>query len=335
MPPPLHFKGNCAIICPGMNEAAVIAENLTKRFGDFTAVDDISFTVRKGEIFGFLGPNGSGKTTTIRMILGLLRPSSGRITVLGHDAARETAAVRRRAGYMSQKFSLYPELTVAENLRFFGVTYGLDDKRLLARQTDVLRLIGLVGHENQLTRNLPGGWKQRLALGAALLHEPEILFLDEPTAGVDPVSRREFWDLLYDLAAQGITIFVTTHYMDEAEHCHHLAFIYQGRIIAQGMPHLLKETTLMGDVWGIDCDQPEAALSLLRKAIGRGELPATEVALYGSLLHILVPNGAAIETQASSLLAAQGIHIREMAPITPSLEDVFVFLIKQYSVPGR
>jgi len=317
-----------------MNDYAIIAENLTKRFGAFTAVDNISFTVRKGEIFGFLGPNGSGKTTTIRMILGLLRPSSGRIVVLGHDATQETAAIRRRAGYMSQKFSLYPELTVMENLRFFGVTYGLNGERLRARQTAILRLIGLVGHENQLTRNLAGGWKQRLALGAALLHEPEILFLDEPTAGVDPVSRREFWDLLYTLAAQGTTIFVTTHYMDEAEHCHHLAFIHQGRIIAQGTPHLLRETRLAGKVWEMDCDQPEAALSLLRKAINKRELPATEIALYGSLLHIFVPDGAAIEAQVDRLLAAQGIQIREMAPITPSLEDVFVFLIKQHPTQG-
>ncbi len=308
--------------------SAVVAQNLTKRFGDFTAVDNISFTVQKGEIFGFLGPNGSGKTTTIRMILGLVRPTAGRIQVLHYDVAQEAAAIRKRAGYMSQKFSLYPELTVAENLRFFAGAYGVRGERFLQRQAAILEMAGLRGHEKQLTRNLSGGWKQRLALGAAILHEPEILFLDEPTAGVDPVSRRAFWDLLYDLAATGTTIFVTTHYMDEAEHCQTLAFIYQGNIIAQGTPQLIKEARLHGDVLEIDCRQPETAVSLLRQAAADKSLNLQEVALYGSLLHVIATDAAGQEPAIAAYLTARGISIQGMARIAPSLEDTFVSLVK-------
>ncbi len=313
-----------------MNEtSAVLAQNLTKRFGDFTAVDNISFTVQPGEIFGFLGPNGSGKTTTIRLILGLLRPTAGRIQVLGYDATREAGAIRRRAGYMSQKFSLYPELTVAENLRFFAGAYGVTGERFQKRQASILEMAGLRGHEDQLTRNLSGGWKQRLALGAAILHQPEILFLDEPTAGVDPLSRRAFWDLLYDLAAAGTTIFVTTHYMDEAEHCHTLAFIYQGQIIAHGTPQLLKETRLHGDVLELDCDRPEAGMAILKQVLKESVLPLSEVALYGSLIHVIAPGVVNLQPAIAGLLAEQGVHVQSMARIAPSLEDIFVSLVKR------
>src|SRR5512139_1949185 len=209
---------------------AIETDNLSKRFGNFRAVDGVTFSVRRGSIFGFLGPNGAGKTTTMRILLGLLAPSSGQAQVLGYDVAHRPRAVKKRIGYMSQRFSLYDDLTVGENLRFYGRTYGLDNHRLNERVRFVLDMAGLVGRDRLRARELSGGWRQRLALGTAILHEPELVFLDEPTAGVDPVSRRSFWDLLYRLARGGTTIFVTTHYMDEAEQCHRLAFIYQGRI---------------------------------------------------------------------------------------------------------
>ena len=224
------------------NNHAVEAIDLTKRFGDFTAVDGVSFTVGRGTIFGFLGPNGAGKTTTIRMLLGLLRPTSGSATVLGFDIVKQTDEVKRRIGYMSQRFSLYDDLTVDENLNFYGRTYGVRGKDLRQRKAFVLEMAGLEGRERELTRNLSGGGTQRLALGTAIIHEPEMLFLDEPTAGVDPISRRAFWDLLYDLAEGGTTIMVTTHYMDEAEHCQKLAFIQRGKIVARGSPGDIKYT---------------------------------------------------------------------------------------------
>jgi ABC-2 type transport system ATP-binding protein len=231
-----------------VSEHAVEVVNLTKKFGDFTAVDGVSFTIRRGEIFGFLGPNGAGKTTTIRMLLGLLRPTSGAARVLGFDVTRQPEEIRKRIGYMSQRFSLYQDLTVNENLDFYGRTYGVRGERLKARKQFVIEMAGLKGRERELTRNLSGGWKQRLALGAAILHEPEMLFLDEPTAGVDPISRRAFWDLLYGLAGGGTTILVTTHYMDEAEHCETLAFIHGGRIVAQGSPAVIKMDKMRGEV---------------------------------------------------------------------------------------
>ncbi len=224
--------------------------SLTKLFDSFVAVDHVTFSVRRGEIFGFLGPNGAGKTTTIRMLLGLLKPTSGTAAVLGFDIVRQTHEVKKRIGYMSQRFSLYDDLTVDENLNFYGRTYGVRGRRLQARKEFVLQMAGLNGREAELTRNLAGGWKQRLALGAAIIHEPEMLFLDEPTAGVDPISRRSFWHLLYDLAEEGTTIMVTTHYMDEAEHCQNLAFIQGGRIVAQGSPAVIKDTKMRGQVLG-------------------------------------------------------------------------------------
>lgn len=310
---------------------AVQADKITKRFGDFVAVNNISFEVHAGEIFGFLGPNGSGKTTTIRMILGLLQPTAGRIMVLGQDVAAggEAASIRRRVGYMSQRFSLYPELTVAENLRFFARAYGVTGERFRQREAEILRMAGLEGRQDQQTGTLAGGWKQRLALGAAILHEPEILFLDEPTAGVDPISRRAFWDLLYDLAAAGTTIFVTTHYMDEAEHCHRLAFIYRGEIIAQGAPTEVRRAGLQGQVLEIDCREPERAMVLLREASAAGLLVVHELAFHGALIHAIGESATTIAAAVSQILSGNGILVESIEPVESSLEDVFVSLVKR------
>jgi len=301
------------------NPIAVTTNELTKQFDSFTAVNKVSFNVRTGEIFGFLGPNGSGKTTTIRMLLGLLRPTSGSATVLGYDVTRHTEAIRQRAGYMSQRFSLYNDLTVLENLRFYGRTYGVRGRKLRERERFILEMAGLTGRERELTKNLSGGWKQRLALGAALVHEPDILFLDEPTAGVDPVSRRVFWDLLYDLAAGGTTIFVTTHYMDEAEQCHRLAFIHRGRIVARGTPAEIKEQQMRGQVLEVDCDHTELALPALRQLGG-----FDEIALYGAHIHAVAAGIAAREAEIRQALHAAGVTIQALTVIPPSLEDVFI-----------
>jgi ABC-2 type transport system ATP-binding protein len=306
------------------NNHAVEAVELTKKFGDFTAVDRVSFTIDRGTIFGFLGPNGAGKTTTIRMLLGLLRPTSGAATVLGFDIVKQTDEIKRRIGYMSQRFSLYDDLTVDENLNFYGRTYGVRGKHLRARKAFVLEMAGLVGRERELTRNLSGGWKQRLALGTAIIHEPEMLFLDEPTAGVDPISRRAFWDLLYDLAEEGTTIMVTTHYMDEAEHCQGLAFIQHGRIVAYGSPLGIKETEMRGQVLEIDCDRPELAIPALRE-MGAFE----EVALYGAQIHAVAADVEALKPQIEEKLAEAGVELRTMDVIAPSLEDVFISSVRR------
>jgi ABC-2 type transport system ATP-binding protein len=302
-----------------MDEFAVEVEELTKTFGHFTAVDGVTFDIRRGEIFGFLGPNGAGKTTTIRMLLGLLRPTSGCASVLGYDIERQAEEIRRHIGYMSQRFSLYRDLTVGENLDFYGRTYGVRGERLRQRKRFVIEMAGLKGRERELTRNLSGGWKQRLALGAAILHEPEMLFLDEPTAGVDPISRRAFWDLLYELAEGGTTIFVTTHYMDEAEHCQDLAFIHNGRIIAQGPPAAIKLDKMDGQVLEIDCARPDRAIEVLRKMEG-----FEEVALYGALIHVVAPGISEYTPRIAEALADAGVPVRAMDVIAPSLEDVFI-----------
>ena len=301
------------------NGLAVEVRGLVKRFGDFTAVDRIDFTVRRGEIFGFLGPNGSGKTTTIRMLLGLLRPTAGNAEVLGFDIGRKTDEIRKRIGYMSQRFSLYDDLTVVENLNFFGRTYGVRGSRLKQRKEFVLEMANLRGRERELTRTLSGGWKQRLALGTAILHEPAMLFLDEPTAGVDPLSRRAFWDLLYRLADDGTTIMVTTHYMDEAEHCHRLAFIHRGRIVAQGTREEIKVHEMQGQVLEIDCSSPEDAIPLLRQT---GWFD--EVALYGALVHAVGVEAERRIDAIRPLLKEAGIHVHALDHIAPSLEDVFI-----------
>jgi ABC-2 type transport system ATP-binding protein len=303
-----------------MSEYAVEVVDLTKKFGDFTAVDGVTFHIRRREIFGFLGPNGAGKTTTIRVLLGLLRPTSGHAAVLGFDVVRQAEEIRRHIGYMSQRFSLYQDLTVGENLDFYGRTYGVRGERLRERKRFVIEMAGLEGRERELTRNLSGGWKQRLALGAAILHEPEMLFLDEPTAGVDPISRRAFWDLLYQLAEEeGTTIFVTTHYMDEAEHCQDLAFIHGGHIIAQGSPEEIKLHKMQGQVLEIDCTQPDEAIGVLRQ-MGVFE----EVALYGALIHVVAEGVVEHQPRIGRALAEAGVQVRAMDVIAPSLEDVFI-----------
>ncbi|HEC35000.1 MAG TPA: ABC transporter ATP-binding protein [Anaerolineae bacterium] len=302
-----------------VNDYAVEVVNLTKKFGDFTAVNEVTFNIRRGEIFGFLGPNGAGKTTTIRMLLGLLRPTSGQGTVLGYDIMRQAEEIRRHIGYMSQRFSLYRDLTVSENLEFYGRTYGVRGERLRQRKRFVIEMAGLEGRERELTRNLSGGWKQRLALGAAILHEPEMLFLDEPTAGVDPISRRAFWDLLYELAEEGTTIFVTTHYMDEAEHCQDLAFIHNGRIIAQGAPEQIKLHRMEGQVLEIDCTRPDIAIGVLQES-----RLFDEVALYGALIHVVADGVAEHKPLIAQALAEAGVRVRTMDIIVPSLEDVFI-----------
>jgi len=306
------------------NDRAIETAALTRRFDSFTAVDGVSFDVQRGEIFGFLGPNGAGKTTTIRMLLGLLAPTSGRAAVLGFDIVRQTALIRQRIGYMSQRFSLYNDLTVAENLNFFGGVYGVRGRQLAARKAYALSMAGLRGRERELARNLSGGWRQRLALGCAILHEPEMLFLDEPTAGVDPISRREFWALLYALSDEGRTIFVTTHYMDEAEHCHRLAFIQHGRLAALGSPQEIKTSRMRGQVLEVDCSAPEIAIGALR-ASGLFD----EVSLYGALLHVVAEDVAAQRPYIAQTLQRQGIVIRSMDVIRPSLEDVFIASVRE------
>ncbi len=310
-----------------VSEYAVRVVDLTKTFGDFTAVDGVSFQNRVGEIFGFLGPNGAGKTTTIRMLLGLLRPTAGHASVLGYDIERQSEEIRKHIGYMSQRFSLYQDLTVSENLDFYGRTYGVRGKRLRQRKQFVIEMAGLEGREGELTRNLSGGWKQRLALGAAILHEPEMLFLDEPTAGVDPISRRAFWDLLYELAEGGTTILVTTHYMDEAEHCQDLAFIHGGQIIARGSPEEIKQNRMHGQVLEIDCAQPDQGIILLRK-MGLFE----EVALYGALIHVVSEGVAEYKSHIRQSLTDAGIQVQGMDVIPPSLEDVFISNVRNHVV---
>lgn len=295
---------------------------LTKLFGDFTAVDRISFNVRRGEIFGFLGPNGAGKTTTIKMLCGLLLPSSGWGRVAGHDIVLEPEQIRAGIGYMSQRFSLYQDLTVEENLDFYGTIYGLEGKRLRERKEFILKMAGLIGREGVLTSALAGGWKQRLALGCAIIHQPEILFLDEPTAGVDPGSRREFWELICQLSQEGVTVFVTTHYMDEAEHCDRLAFIHQGRLVALGEPQELKSREMKGNLLELDCGDAVQALDLVTGIEG-----VSEVALFANTLHLIVDDLEEAGPRIREVVKKKGIAINSLKPIPPSLEDIFVSLI--------
>ncbi len=305
---------------------AIITHNLTKKFGDFTAVNGINVEAQRGEIFGFLGPNGSGKTTTIRMMLGLLAPTAGNIQTLGISVKGNQAELQRRVGYMSQRFSLYNDLTVLQNLQFYGAAYGLSNHELKNRIQDALSMAGLEGRENIKTKDLSGGWRQRLALNAAILHQPELIFLDEPTAGVDPISRRAFWDLLYQLIAEGVTVFVTTHYMDEAEHCHQLAFIQRGKIIAHGSPAEIKKTMMNGEVLEIETSDAVKSIKILRAAAEKLQL--TEVELYGSALHVVAPHIAKKKKDIQKLLKKEKITIKDMAIIEASLEDVFIASMK-------
>ena len=301
------------------NSISLSTEKLTKRFDHFTAVEDVSFVVRRGEIFGLLGPNGAGKTTTIRILLGLLIPTSGKAAVLGYDVVKEAEAIRKRVGYVSQKFSLYPDLTAAENFNFYGGVYGVSSKLLVERRESIFGIVGLSGQDEERVSGLAGGSRQRLALACALAHQPEFLFLDEPTAGVDPISRRALWDLIYDLAERGTSILVTTHYMDEAENCHRLAFIYQGRLVAEGTPTEMKSQQMPAQVVEIDCDNIDSALTALRES-----KYFDEVALYGSLIHAIGLQAGERLSETIQLLRSKGIAIRTAEVIVPSLEDVFI-----------
>ena len=308
---------------------AIETKNLSKRFGRFIAVNSVTFNVRRGTIFGFLGPNGAGKTTTMRMLLGLLRPSGGHAKILGYDVAHQPRAVKQRIGYMSQRFSLYDDLTVEENLRFFGRTYGLRGDRLHERMRYALKMADLIGREKTPGRELAGGFRQRMALGAAILHDPELIFLDEPTAGVDPLSRRSFWELLYQLVNdESVTIFVTTHYMDEAEQCQELAFIHDGRIVAQGSPADLKVTLMQGRVIELTPDDPPEAMRLLKAANAAGRLTADDVALYGAQIHVVAQDAAQAQRQIAEILSVGGVEFDPPEVIPPSLEDVFLSAIR-------
>ena len=302
-------------------ETAIAVKDLTRDFGKFRAVDRVSFEVHKGEIFGFLGPNGAGKSTTIRMLNGLLLPTGGSGSVAGFDIVRETEAIKQHIGYMSQRFSLYEDLTAEENLTFFGGVYGLPPDKLRARAEEALGQVGLLDRRRDLTSTLALGLRQRLALASAILHEPPILFLDEPTSGVDPISRRNFWDLIYSLADKGVTVLVTTHYMDEAEFCDRLVLIYQGRLIAQGTPRELK-AGVTEEIIAVFPDRLGEALELIRK------LPqVSEAAVFGDGLHVATSKAVEVEAAMKEALAAQGIAIRALSRVEPSLEDAFISLI--------
>ncbi len=305
-----------------MTDVTVAAWNLTRRFGSFTAVDDVSLAVHAGEIYGFLGSNGAGKSTTIRMLCALLAPTSGRAEVAGFDVARKPEQVKRNIGYMSQRFSLYLDLTVLENLRFFGGVYGLRRKALHRQVEWALDMAELRDNTGVLARELSGGYRQRLALACALLHEPPVVFLDEPTGGVDPVARRRFWDQIYRLSADGKTVFVTTHFMDEAEHCHRIALMDEGRVVAEGSPTQLKDQ--LGELLHLEiaCHPAATALELLRAQ------PFVEgISIFGTAVHVSTPDRASGEDRIRRVLIDGGIRIERVSPILPSLEDVFLHLL--------
>jgi len=305
-----------------MTTAAVSVRELTRRFGDFTAVDTVTFDVAPGEIFGFLGPNGAGKTTTIKMLTALLQPSSGTAWVAGHDVALEPEAVRQRIGYMSQRFSLYADLTVEENVALFGGLYSVSGKRLAERRDWVLEMADLADRRRQLTGQLALGFKQRLALGCALLHEPPILFLDEPTSGVDPRSRRRFWDLIAGMAEEGTTVFVSTHYMEEAEYCHRLALMNRGRLIGLDRPAALRQA-IVEPILEIEVDDAARSAEALRAVPD-----LVEVALFGRALHVVARDEAAARRDIAAALEARGDRVRAIRRVAPSLEDVFVALVR-------
>ena len=306
-----------------MMEWAVEIDNLVKKFGDFTAVDQVSLKVGKGEIFGFLGPNGAGKSTTIRVLCGLLTPTSGRASVNGFDVASEAETIRRSIGYMSQKFSLYGDLTVEENIHFFSGVYGVPKNLREERKEFVLKMAGLEERRMTMTQLLSGGWKQRLALGCAILHDPQVLFLDEPTSGVDPIARRAFWDLIYELSAAGRTIFVSTHYMEEAEYCHRLALMYRGRVIALGSPQALKDELHSHHLLELISSDLFESMELAQSVPG-----VLDVAVFGGGLHITVDDEAGLIPRLTAALRARGITIERLEPIEPSMEDVFVAMIE-------
>src|SRR5258708_13392170 len=309
---------------PASNGSAVVLKDLVKRFGDFVAVDHVTLNVKRGEIFGFLGPNGAGKSTTIRILCGLLTPTSGEAAVDGHDVATESEIIRTRICYMSQKFSLYDDLSVEENIDFYSGIYGVPRQRRAERKDYVLRMAGLEEKHSTMTRLLAGGWKQRLALGCAIIHEPPILFLDEPTSGVDPIARRNFWDLIYQLSESGHTIFVSTHYMDEAEYCHRIALMYHGRVIALGTPAELKEHLGGHQLMYLESSDPLASMRTLESLEG-----ISEVAVFGSGLHLTVQDAFKAPGVLAAALQPNAIQTFNLEPIDPSMEDVFVAMIEQ------
>ncbi len=310
---------------PAEDGKAVVVDRLEKRFGSFVAVNRVSFGVDRGEIFGFLGPNGAGKSTTIRMLCGILAPSGGAGTVAGFDVRTQPEKIKAHIGYMSQKFSLYQDLTVEENIDFYSGIYRIAPQEAAKRKQWVLEMSGLVEHRRRPTAVLSGGWKQRLALGCAILHNPPIIFLDEPTSGVDPISRRRFWDLIYEMAGQGVTVFVTTHYMDEAEYCDRLGLIYRGELIALGTPETLKKESMREDVLEVVCERPEEAMEAIER------LPnVKEAALFGAALHVVAADGQCATAAIRALLGQQGRRLERIEKIVPSLEDVFVSLIEAH-----
>jgi ABC-2 type transport system ATP-binding protein len=311
-------------------ESQIVADELVKRFGSFVAVDHVSFRVARGEVLGFLGPNGAGKSTIIRILCGLLQPSGGRALVAGIDVARDPERVRQRIGYMSQKFSLYRDLTVEENLRFFGGIYRVPKEEMPDRMGFAIDMAGLAGREKALVSTLAGGWQQRLALGCAVLHRPPILFLDEPTSGVEPTSRRRFWDLIHSLAAGGVSVLVSTHYMDEAEYCHRAALINQGRLVAVGSPEELKRTALGGEFLLLECEALGPTLTAIEHAPG-----VLDCSVFGNALHVLVGDAERSLRELPSYLEQRHLPPARLKRIHPSLEDVFVQLIAVDSTRRR
>ena len=299
---------------------SVEVNHLTRKFKDFSAIDDISFYIPQGEIFGLLGPNGAGKTTTIRILCGIMQPTSGSVQVLNCDVTRHPEEVKNRIGYMSQKFSLYNDLTPDENIMFYASIYGVPKKERKERVKELIGMADLTGHEKQFTRNLSGAWRQRLALACAIVHRPSMIFLDEATAGVDPVSRREFWDLIYKLASEGVSVLATTHYMDEAEYCNTIGMMYQGKLVALASPETLKNN-LPGVLIQVECDQPNQALELVSKLPG-----ILNTSIHGAQIHITLSD-ARFDANAKKTLSQAGIEILEWEVIQPSLEDVFITMV--------
>lgn len=299
-------------------------KNLTKRFGDFTAVDHVIFEVKPGEVFGFLGANGAGKSTTIRMLCGLLQSTEGTARVGGFDINDEPEKIKASIGYMSQKFSLYEDLTVEENINFYGRVYGMTNGAIEERKQWVYDIANLHGREKSITGTLSGGWKQRLALGCSVLHQPKIVFLDEPTSGVDPVMRRKFWELIYELSAHGVTVLVTTHFMEEAEYCNDIILINAGKIIAGGSPKELKENYIKTPILEVQCSKVIDAMSLIEK-----EPWALETSVFGTFLHVSVPEEQSAKIQIDALLKKNGIGYNKIERRSPSLEDVFIYLLDQ------
>lgn len=309
----------------------IVVEGLTKSFGSFTAVDHVSFSIKAGDVFGWLGPNGAGKTTTIRMLLGLIKPTSGGASVLGFDPVTQTKTMQAHVGYMSQQFTLYNELTARENIQFYGKVYGLGRVELGKRQDEILHMAGLVGRENVLTSQLSGGWKQRLALGCAIVHRPRVVFLDEPTAGVDPISRRDFWGLIYAMTKKGVTVLVTTHYMEEAELCQRVGFISQGHLVAIDSPSRLKQTQMHGQVLEINTSDPEGGMRALKTIQHKGEIPLLEVALYGAQIHVVLPDVQEYKETIRNLLLRKNVQVSSLEWIAPTLEDVFISSVTAFS----